>query len=99
MVLKHIVAGTLDVAYREIGTGAPVILLHGFPYDIHAYDAVAERLAASGRRCIVPYLRGYGETRFLSADTAALGAAGGARAGSAGSDGRAGAAAGGARRL
>ena len=80
--MKHVAAGVLDVAYLETGSpdGAPVILLHGFPYDVHAYDEVAERLAAAGRRCIVPYLRGYGATRFLSADTprsgqqAALGA-------------------------
>jgi pimeloyl-ACP methyl ester carboxylesterase len=80
--MKHIAAGVLDVAYLETGRadGAPVILLHGFPYDVHAYDEVAERLAAAGRRCIVPYLRGYGLTRFLSVDTprsgeqAALGA-------------------------
>ena len=80
--MKQIVAGVLEVAYLETGPsdGAPVILLHGFPYDVHAYDAVAERLAAAGRRCIVPYLRGYGPTRFLAADTprsgqqAALGA-------------------------
>ena len=80
--MKRIVAGVLDVAYLETGPadGGPVILLHGFPYDVHAYDEVAERLAAAGRRCIVPYLRGYGPTRFLSFDTprsgqqAALGA-------------------------
>jgi pimeloyl-ACP methyl ester carboxylesterase len=80
--MKRIVAGVLEVAYLESGPadGMPVILLHGFPYDVHAYDAVAERLAAAGRRCIVPYLRGYGPTRFLSAETprsgqqAALGA-------------------------
>ena len=69
--MKQVVAGVLDVAYRDIGPsdGAPVILLHGFPYDVHAYDAVAERLAAAGKRCIVPALRGYGPTRFLSAAT------------------------------
>ena len=80
--MKTIVAGVLEVAYLEVGpaNGAPVILLHGFPYDVHAYDDVAARLAAAGRRGIVPYLRGYGPTRFLSADTprsgqqAALGA-------------------------
>ena len=80
--MKRIVAGVLEVAYLEAGPsdGAPVILLHGFPYDVHAYDAVAELLAASGRRCIIPFLRGYGSTRFLSAQTprsgqqAALGA-------------------------
>lgn len=69
--MKHTAAGVLDVAYLDIGPadGAPVILLHGFPYDVHAYGAVAERLAAANRRCIVPELRGYGATRFLSADT------------------------------
>jgi pimeloyl-ACP methyl ester carboxylesterase len=80
--MKRIVAGVLDVAYLETGPadGAPVILLHGFPYDVHAYDEVAERLAAADRRCIMPYLRGYGPTRFLSSGTlrsgeqAALGA-------------------------
>ena len=80
--MNHVTAGVLDVAYLETGPadGAPVILLHGFPYDVFAYDAVSQRLAAAGLRCIVPYLRGYGPTRFLSADTprsgqqAALGA-------------------------
>lgn len=69
--MKHIVAGKLDVAYLEVGPldGIPVILLHGFPYDVHAYDAVSMRLAAAGRRCIVPYLRGYGPTTFLSSQT------------------------------
>ena len=47
-------------------SGAPVVLLHGFPYDVHAYDAVAERLAAAGRRCLIPYLRGYGPTSLPS---------------------------------
>lgn len=70
-MLKRVVAGVLDVAYEESGdpAGWPAILLHGFPYDIHAYDAVAPRLAAEGARVIVPYLRGYGPTRFLSAAT------------------------------
>lgn len=80
--VKHISAGVLDVAYREAGPaeGPAVVLLHGFPYDVHSYDEVTERLAAAGRRCIVPYLRGYGPTRFRSAGTprsgqqAALGA-------------------------
>lgn len=69
--MKRIAAGVLDVAYLETGPadGAPVILLHGFPYDVHAYDVVAEQLAKAGRRVIVPYLRGYGPTRFLSKDT------------------------------
>jgi pimeloyl-ACP methyl ester carboxylesterase len=66
--LKHVRAGVLDVAYEESGPadGPPVLLLHGFPYDIHAYGEVAPILAEAGCRCIVPYLRGYGPTRFLS---------------------------------
>ena len=70
-MLKRIVAGVLEVVYEETGpaSGAPVILLHGFPYDIRAYDEVATILAASGRRVLVPYLRGYGPTRFLLAET------------------------------
>jgi pimeloyl-ACP methyl ester carboxylesterase len=69
--LKRIQAGVLEVAYEEAGDfgGKPVILLHGFPYDVRAYDDVAARLAASGCRVLTPYLRGYGPTRFLSADT------------------------------
>jgi len=61
----------LDVAYEEHGPadGAPVVLLHGFPYSPRAFDGVAPRLAAKGCRIIVPYLRGYGPTRFLSAET------------------------------
>ena len=70
-MLKRIAAGVLDVAYEDTGaaSGPPVILLHGFPYDIRAYDEVAPILAAAGHRVLVPYLRGYGPTRFLSADT------------------------------
>ncbi|HET7343443.1 MAG TPA: alpha/beta hydrolase [Methylomirabilota bacterium] len=70
-MLKRVAAGVLDVAYEETGTrdGRPVVLLHGFPYDAHAYDDVAPRLAAAGCRVIVPWLRGYGATRFLSPDT------------------------------
>lgn len=69
--LKTIDAGVLNVAYYEAGpaNGEPVILLHGWPYDIHTYADVAQLLAAAGRRVIVPYLRGYGATRFLSGDT------------------------------
>jgi pimeloyl-ACP methyl ester carboxylesterase len=69
--MKHVVAGVLDVAYLESGPpdGSPVILLHGFPYDVHSYDAVSELLAAAGWRCIVPYLRGYGPTTFLETKT------------------------------
>ena len=71
MELKNIAAGVLDVAYEEWGpsVGDPVFLLHGFPYDVRAYEKVAPRLAEFGYRVIVPYLRGYGPTRFLSADT------------------------------
>ncbi len=70
-MLKHINAGVLDVAYEENGTanGKPVVLLHGFPYDIHAYDEVTPILVAAGCRVLTPYLRGYGPTRFLSANT------------------------------
>ncbi|RDW63614.1 hypothetical protein BP6252_11159 [Coleophoma cylindrospora] len=59
---------TLEIAYYEHGTptGWPVILSHGFPYDIHAYDEVVPLLTAQGARVIVPYLRGYGPTRILS---------------------------------
>ncbi|HSV61640.1 MAG TPA: alpha/beta hydrolase [Variovorax sp.] len=79
---KHVQAGVLDIAYFEAGPadGPPVLLMHGFPYDIHAYAEVAPLLAAAGCRVIVPYLRGYGETCFLDAATprsgeqAALGA-------------------------
>ena len=70
-MLKHIHAGVLKVAYRDEGPadGMPVMLMHGFPYDVHAYDEVVPLLTAAGCRTIVPYLRGYGPTRFLSADT------------------------------
>jgi len=69
--MKTITAGVLNVAYRDVGPadGAAVILLHGFPYDVHAYDEVTERLVGAGRRCIVPFLRGFGPTRFVAADT------------------------------
>ena len=80
-MLKRIRTPVLEVGFEETGTadGTPVVLLHGFPYDVRAYDGVAARL---GARCrvLVPYLRGYGPTRFLSAETmrsgqqAALGA-------------------------
>jgi pimeloyl-ACP methyl ester carboxylesterase len=67
--IKHIRTPTLDIAYEETGPadGKPVILLHGFPYDPRAYDGVVPLL--TGCRVIVPYLRGYGPTRFLSSDT------------------------------
>ncbi|WP_377154908.1 alpha/beta fold hydrolase [Roseateles sp. UC29_93] len=70
--LKHIDAGDLRVGYVEAGPadGPPVLLLHGWPYDVHTYEGVAPLLAAAGYRVIVPYARGYGTTRFLSAATA-----------------------------
>ena len=69
--LKQIDAGLLNVGYAEAGpaNGPPVILLHGWPYDIYSFVDVAPLLAAAGYRVIVPYLRGYGTTRFLSSDT------------------------------
>lgn len=69
--LKQIDAGVLNIAYAEAGPadGPPVLLLHGWPYDIHAFAEVAPLLAASGFRVLRPYLRGYGATRFLSNDT------------------------------
>ncbi|MGP9812673.1 alpha/beta fold hydrolase [Rhodopseudomonas sp. NSM] len=69
--LAHIVAGPLNVAYLDAGpkTGPVVILLHGWPYDIHAFVDVVPILVGNGFRVVVPYLRGYGETRFLSDDT------------------------------
>jgi pimeloyl-ACP methyl ester carboxylesterase len=69
--LKQIDAGVLNVGYAEVGPadGAAVILLHGWPYDIHSFADVAPLLASAGYRAIVPYLRGYGTTRFLSGDT------------------------------
>ena len=66
--LKQIEAGVLDVGYVEGGpaNGQPVVLLHGWPYDIHSFAEVTPMLAASGYRVIVPFVRGYGTTRFLS---------------------------------
>jgi len=66
--LKQINAGVLDVGYAEDGPadGPPVLLLHGWPYDIHSFVDVAPQLAKAGNRVIVPHLRGYGTTRFLS---------------------------------
>jgi pimeloyl-ACP methyl ester carboxylesterase len=80
--LRHVDAGVLNVAYYEEGPadGPVVLLLHGFPYDIHSYVDVAPQLAARGCRVIVPYLRGYGPTRFRdkatprSGEQAAMGA-------------------------
>jgi len=70
--LKQIDAGLLNVGYAEAGPakGAAAILLHGWPYDIHSYVDVAPLLASAGYRVIVPYLRGYGTTRFLSSHSA-----------------------------
>jgi pimeloyl-ACP methyl ester carboxylesterase len=69
--LKQLDAGLLNVGYAEAGpsNGSPVILLHGWPYDIHTYVDVAPLLAAKGYRVIVPYLRGYGTTHFRSSET------------------------------
>ncbi len=69
--LRHVDAGVLTIAYYEAGPadGPAVMLLHGFPYDIHAYVDVAPMLAGEGCRVIVPYLRGYGPTRFRDSAT------------------------------
>ncbi|KAI1840395.1 hypothetical protein JX266_013403 [Neoarthrinium moseri] len=69
--LKTTRTATLEIAYYEHGksTGWPVVLAHGFPYDIHAYDEVVPLLVAQGARVIVPYLRCFGPTRFLSPHT------------------------------
>jgi pimeloyl-ACP methyl ester carboxylesterase len=70
-MLKQIHAGVLDVGYAEAGPvdGPAVLLLHGWPYDIHSFADVAPILASAGYRVIVPYVRGYGTTSFLSSDT------------------------------
>src|SRR5579875_2205813 len=64
-------AGVLDVAFERRGTtgGWPVVLLHGFPQDVRCYDGVAAELAAAGADVVVPYLRGYGATRFVRDET------------------------------
>ncbi len=69
--VKQINAGVLNVGYVDAGPadGRPVILLHGFPYDIHSFVEVAPLLAARGYRVIVPYMRGHGTTTFLSSRT------------------------------
>lgn len=82
MKQKSIIAGVLEIAYHEYGSaqGWPCIMGHGFPYDVHSYSEAATILAHEGARVIVPYLRGFGPTRFLSPETprsgeqAALGA-------------------------
>jgi pimeloyl-ACP methyl ester carboxylesterase len=68
--IKQIAAGVLNVGYADLGApnAPPVLLLHGWPYDIHSYVHVAPMLASAGYRVIVPYLRGYGSTRFLSGE-------------------------------
>jgi pimeloyl-ACP methyl ester carboxylesterase len=70
--VRQIQAGVLDVGYIDAGPrdGPAAVLLHGWPYDIHSYADVTPQLAAAGLRVIVPYLRGYGTTRFLSKKTA-----------------------------
>jgi pimeloyl-ACP methyl ester carboxylesterase len=70
-ILKYINAADLCIAYEESGNpnGIPVILLHGFPYDVRTYDEVVKNLATGSCWIIVPYLRGYGPTRFLSPGT------------------------------
>jgi pimeloyl-ACP methyl ester carboxylesterase len=79
--LQSVRAGVLEVTYYQAApNGDPVLLLHGFPYDIHSYEGVIPRLAGAGLRVVVPYLRGHGPTRFLdpssprSGQQAALGA-------------------------
>src|SRR5258708_19136012 len=69
--LKQIDAGVLNIGYAEAGpaNGPPVVLLHGWPYDIYSFVDVAPMLASAGYRVIVPYVRGYGTTRFLSGET------------------------------
>ena len=68
--LQQIDAGVLNVGYAEAGKseGPAVMLLHGWPYDIHSFVEVAPLLAARGYHVVIPYLRGYGTTRFLSSD-------------------------------
>ncbi|HTR13733.1 MAG TPA: alpha/beta hydrolase [Roseiarcus sp.] len=69
--LKTTQTKVLEIAHLDEGaaTGWPVVLTHGFPYDVHAFDEVVPRLTQAGARVIVPYVRGFGPTRFLSADT------------------------------
>ena len=69
--MKTVKTSALEIAYREMGldNGWPVILSHGFPYDIHAYDEVAPILANAGGRIVMPYLRGFGPTRLLAPTT------------------------------
>jgi pimeloyl-ACP methyl ester carboxylesterase len=73
--VRQIDAGPLNVGYVEVGppNGQPVVLLHGWPYDIHSYADAAPALADAGYRVVVPFLRGFGTTRFRSADTVRTG--------------------------
>lgn len=73
--LRSVDAGVLNISYYEAGPadGPAVVLLHGFPYDVHSYVDVAPQLAKKGCRVIVPYLRGYGPTRFLDSKTSRSG--------------------------
>jgi pimeloyl-ACP methyl ester carboxylesterase len=70
-MIRYVDAGVLSIAYKESGDngGWPVVLLHGFPYDVCAFEEVAPKLSAAGARVIMPWLRGYGPTRFLSEKT------------------------------
>jgi len=70
-LLKRARTSTLEIAYEESGpeAGFPVMLMHGFPYDPRCFDEVVTPLVAAGYRAIVPYLRGFGATRFLAAET------------------------------
>ncbi|HEY9104574.1 alpha/beta hydrolase [Chitinimonas sp.] len=72
--IKQVQTDVLDIGYHEAGPedGRPILLLHGYPYDIHSYAAVIPRLAAQGYRVVVPYLRAHGSTRFLNAATPRL---------------------------
>ena len=92
-IVKTIDAGVLSIGYVEYGAedGSPCIPGHGFPYDVHAYSDAVPILATAGARVIVPYLRGFGPTRFLAAEAPRSGEQGG------GGDG--GKSTGGARRL
>ena len=69
--LKQINADDLSISYYEAGpsNGTPIILLHGFPYDIYAYKDVSNKLTSSDHRVIIPYLRGYGKTKFIKRET------------------------------
>jgi len=71
ITLQRVRTRTLEIAYEECGPedGVPIVLLHGFPYDPRAYDGMVPSLVAAGCRTLVPYLRGYGPTRFLAAET------------------------------